>query len=195
MKNFTSFKADLGLIGRSSLLFIFFAFLLNPVSAELNKNSDNRVIRQLEQIEKLQADYKAKLQEGDSLMVVGDTLLARTTEEIYQATIKMKLQAKTYSDQKRDLEKTILELPRQEANALRTTIRQMDMDYRDALKEYDDFMRQVIRESENGLSSYDKGLEFRREAERGLREVERRMAEIKNSLNSSSEEGSDVTMK
>ncbi|GAO29506.1 hypothetical protein [Geofilum rubicundum] len=195
MKNNSSFKADCSLIGRSSLLFLFFTFLLNPVFAELNKDSDNRVIRQLEQIEKLQADYKCKLQEADSLIVVGDTLLSRTTEEIYQATIEMKHKAKTYSDQKRDLEKTMLELPRQEANDLRATIRQMDMDYRDALKAYDDFMRQVIRESEKGLSSYDKGLEFRKEAERGLREVERRMAEIKNSLDSSHEEGPDVTMR
>jgi exonuclease III len=191
MQNHSSSKA----IGRISLLLFSFIFLLSPVSAEPNKNSDNRVIRQLEQIEKLQSDYKEKLQEADSLIVVGDTLLARTTEEIYQATIKMKQHAKTYSDQKRVMEKTVLELPRQEANDLRKTIRQMDMDYREALKEYDDLMRQIIRESENGLSCYDKGQEFRKEAERGLREVERRMAEIKSSLDSSSEKGPDFTMK
>lgn len=180
---------------RTVVLFLFSAFLLMPVAAEINKNADNRVIRQLEQIEKLQASYKSKLQQADSLIVVGDTLLARTTEAIFEATIKMKQQAKAYTDQKRNLEKSILELPRQEANELRTTIRQMDMDYRNALKEYDDFMRQIIRESENGLSSYDKGQEFRKEAEKGLREVERRMAEIKNSLEGNSEEDVNVTMK
>src|SRR5690606_8958080 len=119
----------------------------------------------------------------------------RTTEAIFQATIKMKEQARTYTDQKRNLEKTISELPRQEANDLRATIRNMDMEYRNALKAYDDFMRQIIRESENGLSSYDKGQEFRKEAEKGLKEIERRMAEIKNSLESNGEEDVNVTLK
>ncbi len=195
MLNVTHLKSTSGQTTRALVLFLFSAFLLVPVSAEVNKNSDNKVIRQLEQIEKMQATYKSKLQEADSLIVVGDTLLARTTEAIFQATIKMKEQAKTYTDQKRNLEKTIPELSRQEANDLRTTIRAMDMEYRNALKAYDDFMRQIIRESENGLSSYDKGQEFRKEAEKGLREIERRMAEIKNSLDSNNEENVNVTMK
>ncbi len=194
MLKFTQSRIIPGQTLRSLVFLLISTFLLTPLLAEVNKNDDNRVIRQLEQIEKMQATYKSKLQEADSLIVVGDTLLARTTEAIFQATIKMRQQARTYSDQKRNLEKTILELPRQEANELRTTIRAMDMDYRNALKEYDDFMRQVIRESENGLSSYDKGQEFRKEAEKGLKEIERRMAEIKNSMDSNSGEDVNVTM-
>lgn len=195
MLNFTQLKANAGQISRAAVFTLMSLFLLMPLSAEVNKNKDNRVIRQLEQIEKMQATYKSKLQEADSLIVVGDTLLARTTEAIFQATIKMKQQAKTYTDQKRNLEKTILELPRKEANDLRATIRNMDMEYRNALKEYDDFMRQIIRESENGLSSYDRGQEFRKEAEKGLKEIERRMAEIKSSLENNNEEEVNVTMK
>lgn len=195
MTKLSQSKIAAGQTMRTVMLVLFSAFLLMPVSANSKKNSDNRVIRQLEQIEKMQATYKSQLQEADSLIVVGDTLLARTTEAIFQATIKMKEQARTYTDQKRNLEKTISELPRQEANDLRATIRNMDMEYRNALKAYDDFMRQIIRESENGLSSYDKGQEFRKEAEKGLREIERRMAEIKNSLESNGEEDVNVTLK
>lgn len=195
MTKLSQSKIAAGQTMRTVMLVLFAAFLLMPVSANSKKNSDNRVIRQLEQIEKMQATYKSQLQEADSLIVVGDTLLARTTEAIFQATIKMKEQARTYADQKRNLEKTISELPRQEANDLRATIRNMDMEYRNALKAYDDFMRQIIRESENGLSSYDKGQEFRKEAEKGLREIERRMAEIKNSLESNGEEDVNVTLK
>lgn len=195
MTKLSQSKIAAGQTMRTVMLVLFSAFLLMPVSAKIKKNSDNRVIRQLEQIEKMQATYKSQLQEADSLIVVGDTLLARTTEAIFQATIKMKEQARTYADQKRNLEKTISELPRQEANDLRATIRNMDMEYRNALKAYDDFMRQIIRESENGLSSYDKGQEFRKEAEKGLKEIERRMAEIKNSLESNGEEDVNVTLK
>jgi nitrogenase molybdenum-iron protein alpha/beta subunit len=195
MTKLSQSKIATGQTMRTLILVLFSAFLLMPVSAKSKKNSDNRVIRQLEQIEKMQATYKNQLQEADSLIVVGDTLLAWTTEAIFQATIKMKEQAKTYTHQKRNLEKTISEVSRQEANDLRTTIRGMDVEYRNALKAYDEFMRQIIRESENGLSSYDKGQEFRKEAEKGLKEIERRMAEIKNSLESNGEEEVNVTMK
>jgi exonuclease III len=194
MSKFSQSNVGLRQTMRTVMLVLFSAFLLMPVSAKSKKNSDNRVIRQLEQIEKMQATYKSQLHEADSLIVVGDTLLARTTEAIFQATIKMKQQARTYTDQKRNLEKTISEVSRQEANDLRATIRNMDMEYRNALKAYDDFMRQIIRESENGLSSYDKGQEFRKEAEKGLKEIERRMAEIKNSLESNGEEDVNITL-
>lgn len=169
-----------------------FAFILVSVflilpsvvlgSGKSNKNSnEKRLAHQLENTAKLQQRYQARLHVADSLIAVGDTLMARTTEEIRQATDVMREHLKTYTAKRKELEKSLNEVSREEASQMRLAIRDLDAEYRDALRAYDDLMRRAIRESESGTISYARGREYRREAEKGLREAERQMARLRES--------------
>ena len=147
-----------------------------------NQNAnDRRLARQVENTEKLQERFQAKMQEADSLIAVGDTLIARTSEEIRQATNHMRERLRTYTAERKDLEKKLNAASREEVSQMRIAIRDLDSQYRDDLKAYDDLMRRAIRESEAGSISYARGREYRKEAEKGLREAERQLVRLRES--------------
>lgn len=165
---------------------LFSVFLILPSvvlgSGNSNKNSnDKRLAHQLENTAKLQQRYQARLQVADSLIALGDTLMARTSDEIRQATDVMRGRQKIYTAKRKELEKSLNEASREEASQMRLAIRDLDAEYRDALRAYDDLMRRAIRESESGTISYARGKEYRREAEKGLREAERQLARLRES--------------
>ncbi|WP_026473542.1 hypothetical protein [Alkaliflexus imshenetskii] len=171
--------------GLSAFILVSVFLILPSVvlgSGKSNKNSnEKRLAHQLENTAKLQQRYQARLNVADSLIAVGDTLMARTTEEIRQATDVMREHQKTYTAKRKELEKSLNEVSREEASQMRLAIRDLDAEYRDALRAYDDLMRRAIRESESGTISYARGREYRREAEKGLREAERQMARLRES--------------
>jgi hypothetical protein len=171
----------------------FFLYLLTllfmvPLSADAdNSNSNNanerRLIRQVENVEKVYHRHVARLQEADSLINTGDTIRERTSTEIRQANLNMLACAKSYNTRRKDLDKKLQEVNRSEANAIRLEIRELEAQYRDELKQYDDFMRLVIRESELGTSSYVLGKRYRKEAMKGIRISSKRLEELRKGIN------------
>src|SRR5690554_3632837 len=115
--------------------------------------------------------------EADSLIGVGDTLLSSLSEQMHLASQEMRVEAQRYAKEKKAVER-LVKVSRSEANELRVGLRELDAEYRQKLRDFDQFMRERIRQSEQLLSTNNRSAVYKKEAEKGLREMERRMMEL-----------------
>lgn len=118
------------------------------------------------------------LAEADSLIGVSDTLLSSLSGQMHLASQEMRAEAQRYAEEKKAVERMLVKVSRSEANELRAGLRELDAEYRQKLRDFDQFMRERIRQSEQLLSTNNRSAVYKKEAEKGLREVERRMMEL-----------------
>lgn len=143
-----------------------------------------RLARQVTNAEKLQHRYQMRVQQADSLMAVGDSLVTITAEAINEVTNRMKQRAEEYSSQRRYLERKLADATREEFTQLRLDIRNLDAQYRAQLTADEVIMRAAIREGEIGAANQDRGRENKREAQRLLRDVEKQLADLHKEIGS-----------
>ncbi|WP_146697673.1 hypothetical protein [Geofilum rhodophaeum] len=160
------------------LLVVFVIAAVPALLAEESSKKEQRLIKQLEQVTEVRTKYLAKMAEADSLIGVGDTLLSSLSEQMHSASQEMRAEAQRYAEEKKAVERMIVKVTRSEANELRSGMRELDAEYRQKLRDFDQFMRERIRESEQLLSTNNRSAAYKKEAEKGLREVERRMMEL-----------------
>lgn len=161
------------------VLTVLFILVAVPCSlAEESSKKEQRLIKQLEQVTEVRTKYLAKMAEADSLIGVSDTLLSSLSEQMHLASQEMRAEAQRYAEEKKTVERMLVKVSRSEANELRAGLREIDAEYRQKLRDFDQFMRERIRQSEQLLSTNNRSAVYKKEAEKGLREVERRMMEL-----------------
>ncbi|ASB49741.1 hypothetical protein [Alkalitalea saponilacus] len=169
---------------RKEILLVLVALFLLPVTmmAGTSSSENNPTDRRIQNIKQQHERYQSRLEMADSLITTGDTIRERTSIEIRLATDRMHERARAYTQERRELEKLMRNASREELTELRLQLRDFDQAYRQELNAYDEFMREVIRESEIGTRDFERGREIKREAERGLREATRLLAELQQEI-------------
>lgn len=133
-----------------ALLLCFFIF----TAAEAGNKGIKKDVKSLKvQLERAEAAYQKNLQKkllADSLLNLGEIIHDETSDEIRAAIIYMNNKAKVYTKQMKKFEKGLRSNSLTEVSQARASIKALDDDYNQSLKEFDMTMKNQIIVSDEG---------------------------------------------
>lgn len=182
MKKETTFSMTfLNFLKKNHFLVAILFFMLPAVVLAQNPKIRSLNIK-VEAAEKRHQRNLDRLSEGDSLVAVGNKMSEESSVEMDRLKKEMDQKLALYNEQKKALAKKSRGATREELTQLQIFERELDNQYRADLREYDVYLREVVRQSERGVYSANRGKQYQKDARKRLKESEKQLAQLKDEL-------------
>lgn len=162
------------------ILSILFTFSSVEVSAQDAKIRS--LNKKIENAEKQHQRNLTKFQEGDSLITSGTRISNQSAIEVDKITAEMDRKTDQYKAQKKALARNAKTASQEDLTQLQLYEREIDNQYRADLREYDVQMRSTLKESDKGSSAAIKGKQFKKDAQKRLKQSSKQLAKLKDEL-------------
>ena len=185
MKQNFPHKGGLTITWPVKLLVVLLCLVLyTPVNAG-NKGTKGDIKSIKVQLDRAQTAYQKNMQKkilADSLMNLGNAIHVKSGDEIKAAIQTMNLKAKAFTHQIKELEKEIKGSSASKISETREAIKALETDYKEALKQFDEIMKEQIKLADDGSRHIYKGKAFRREVKKSLRYSEKSLKQAKEAM-------------